>query len=116
MSGYTDHAGFEWVGGTRYRNTKTLAWHIGHRNGPLFIVEPGFKFDVSVPRWLWWLVNPHRLEYLKAAALHDKMLTSTDQWSRGVAAAVFYEALKADGVGRARRMIMFLAVILWTVR
>jgi hypothetical protein len=37
-------------------------------------------------------------------------------WSRIESAAVFHEALKADGVGRTKRLAMFLAVALWRYR
>jgi hypothetical protein len=66
---------------------------------------------VSVPRWLWWLFDPHERAYLKAAALHDHMLVAG--WDRISAASQFHNALKADKVRLWRRLAMFLAVSLY---
>lgn len=111
MSAYTDHFGAVHVGGIGYRLTRDLVWHIGHLNGPAFTVPAGYRFDVSVPWGLRWLFDPHRPDFHKAAALHDRMLD--EGWSRITAAAEFHNALKADGVAMWRRLVMFLAVALW---
>lgn len=71
----------------------------------------GFEFDVSVPRWLRWLFDPHRADFHKASALHDHMLTGG--WSRITAGAEFHNALKADGVRAIRRLVMLIAVLIW---
>jgi hypothetical protein len=118
MSAYTQHAGPqpdpfnpEALGGTRFRLTRELIWRIGMETGPSYTVPAGFEFDVSVPRWLWWIFNPREQAYLKGAALHDHMLIHG--WSRLTAAAEFHNALKADGVRLWRRLAMFLATALW---
>ncbi|PYE80805.1 DUF1353 domain-containing protein [Pseudoroseicyclus aestuarii] len=112
MSAYTAAAAwYELAEGLRYRVTVPLRWEIGREGGPAVTVPPGFVFDVSVPRGLRWIVSPRDARYLKAAALHDWLLE--DGWARVTAAAVFNEALAADGVGRLRRLAMWLAVSLW---
>ncbi len=114
MSAYTDHAGpieVTQLEGIRFRLERELIWRIGHIDGPVYRVPEGFTFDVSVPRFLRWLFSPHDRRMLKAAALHDHMLESG--WSRITAAAEFHNALKADGVGAARRLAMLMAVLLW---
>lgn len=83
----------------------------GH-SGLVLIVPAGFRFDVSVPRPLWPVFDPHDPRYLVAAALHDYALHRL-RWSREAAAAPFGEALRAAGVGRVRRLAMVLAVIVW---
>ncbi|MGR3626808.1 MAG: DUF1353 domain-containing protein [Limimaricola sp.] len=102
------------VGGTLYTTTGPLTWGIGRKSGPPITVPPGFAFDVSIPRPLWLAFSPHDPRYLRAAAIHDWLLT--DGWWRVTAGAVFLEALRADGVGRIRRLLMWLAVSLyrWT--
>lgn len=102
------------LGGIRYATTTPLAWGIGREGGPEIIIPSGFPFDVSVPPPLRWWASPHDPRYLRAAALHDWLLL--DGWWRVTAGAIFLEALRADGVGRIRRLAMWLAVSLyrWT--
>lgn len=118
MSAYTQHTGPkpdpfdpEALDGIRFRLARDLVWHIGHETGPAYPVPAGFEFDVSIPRWLWWLFDPREQAFLKGAALHDHMLIHG--WSRLTAAAEFHNALKADGVRLWRRLAMFLATALW---
>ena len=111
MSAYTSHAGAVRVSGIVYKLTEPMLWRIGHKDGPIYVVPEGFTFDVSVPRLLRLLFDPHRADFHKAAALHDHMLQSG--WSRITAGAEFHNALKADGVGAITRLVMFLAVVLW---
>ncbi|WP_263618114.1 DUF1353 domain-containing protein [Pseudooceanicola nanhaiensis] len=58
-----------------------------------------------------WLFDPAAPEYLKAAALHDWLLS--EGWDRMTAGAVFHNALAADGVSVWRRLVMWLAVSLY---
>lgn len=89
-----------------------LLWDIGRKaSGFTYVVPVGFVFDVSVPPALRWLISPEDPHFLKAACLHDHMLRHG--WDRRTAGAVFHEALAADGVGRALRLAMWLAVSLW---
>ena len=114
MSQYTAHKGAVHLGGIKYHFEFDLAWAVGHPNGELFIVKAGTSFDVSVPWQLRWLISPHDPRYHKAAALHDEMLKRG--WSPSVAAAEFFEALKADGVRGLELWAMYLGVVYWTVR
>lgn len=112
MSSYTDSFGVIHLDGVRYLLTAKLHWDIGAKgSGLTYRIGSGFVFDVSIPRILQWLFSPHDRRFLKAAALHDHMLEAG--WSRAESAAVFHEALKADGVPRWKRMAMFLAVALY---
>lgn len=107
QSWYEYHAELE-----KYRVVKPIYWDIFYLGSGLTVHVPaGYDFDVSVPKWLCWLVNPHKVEFLKAACLHDFLLESGSD--RVTAAAVFHEALKADGVSLWRRLAMWLAVSLW---
>lgn len=110
MSAYTTHDGlFVPIGGIRYRTTAEIAWERGEKgSGWWFHVPAGTAFDVSVPLPLRWIVSPHDKRFLKAAALHDAMLLAGVDRLR--AAAEFNLALKADGVGRAKRLAAVAAV------
>jgi len=115
MSAYTKALPVVDIGGGDYLTDADLRWDLGKEgSGLTYTVPAGFRFDVSVPRILQWAFNPNDRRFLKAAALHDHMLESG--WSRIESAAVFHEALKADGVQRWRRLAMFLAVALWRYR
>ncbi|MFG6591293.1 DUF1353 domain-containing protein [Sulfitobacter sp. 1A12157] len=112
MSAYTA-ARYPWARhGAGYITTAPIAWEVGRKGSDLWLTVPtSFPFDVSIPRLLRWVFNPHDTRFLKAAALHDYALA--DGWDRVSAAAAFCDALKADDVGKAQRLAMTLAVILW---
>ena len=116
MSAYT-HAE-DWclpVGGILYQSIRPLSWEVGAQGSGLIVTVPaGTVFDVSIPRGLRWLFDPHDPRYLKAAALHDEMLLRG--WARTTAGAEFHEALKADKVAMWRRLSMWLAVSLFKYR
>ena len=115
MSAYTETLPVIDMGGGDYVTDADLRWDLGREgSGHTYIVQAGFRFDVSVPGVLQWAFNPGDRRFLKAAALHDHMLE--DRWSRVESAAVFHEALKADKVPRWKRLAMFLAVALWKYR
>lgn len=96
--------------GAGYITTTQVTWEIGAKGSGLFLHLPvGFWFDVSVPWWATRAFDPHDPRYLLAAALHDYALHRLG-WGRVSAAAPFSEALRANGVSRARRLAMVLAV------
>lgn len=104
------------LGGGKYQARAPIRSEIGGQSAGLFLEVPaGFVFDVSVPRPLRWLVDPHDARLLAAAALHDYALHRLG-WPREVAAAPFGAALRAAGVSRAKRLAMVLAVIVWKWR
>ncbi|SFQ14537.1 Protein of unknown function [Roseivivax halotolerans] len=112
MSVYTDIGTWcEHVSGIEYRTTAPLTFEIGRKWSGLEIeVRRGTYFDCSIPRGLRWAFDPHDPRFLKASAIHDHLLGM--RWDRVTAGAIFHDALKADGVGRARRLAMWLAVSL----
>ncbi len=106
---------FDHVSGIKYASRFPIVWNIGRvDSGLTVIVPPGFVFDVSIPRWLRWLISPHEKKFFKAAALHDRLLK--EGWTRIAAGAVFHDALRADGVPAWLAIIMWLAVSLWRYR
>lgn len=104
---------FKRLSGRRYRVTRPVGLVIGGGSGLVQMAVPvGFEFDVSVPRLLWWLFDPHDDRFLEAAALHDFALHELN-WAREVAAAPFGHSLRQNGVSRIKRLAMVLAVIVW---
>lgn len=100
------------AGGILYRTTTPLIWEIGVLGSGLVVTVPSeFSFDMSVPRPLRWLVDPHNPQYRKASCLHDYLLDSG--WDRIRAAAEFNLALKADGVRSGKRLALFIAVAVY---
>jgi hypothetical protein len=112
LSEYTQSDAVIPIDGIRYALINELPWDIGKKgSGLTYIVQAGHVFDVSIPKLFRWIFSPHDKRFMKAAALHDHMLQAG--WSRTESAAIFHEALKADGVPRHERAVMFLAVALY---
>ena len=98
--------------GTEYISLIPITFDLGFKgSGFSYTVPKDFKFEVSVPRGLRWVLSPHNPKYLKAAAIHDHMLERG--WDRPTAGGVFQAALKVSGVGSTKRLTMFFAVTLW---
>lgn len=99
-----------------YETTKVVCWEIGTKGSDMWIEVPvNYRFDVSVPRCLWWLLSPHDVRFHKGACLHDYALHELG-WERVSAAAAFSEALRATGVPRLLRLVMVFSVIAWKWR
>lgn len=86
-------------------------------------VPKGFVFDgASIPRWLWSLVgSPQTGRYRDAAIIHDWLYYRGRVWPRDYrprkdADRVFYEAMRANGVGYERATLMYWAVRLFGPR
>lgn len=95
--------------GTDYMTVKDLSFDVGRKGSGWTVTVPiGFVFQVSIPKWLRWLLNPHDVRFLKAAAIHDKMLI--DKLDRKTSGAVFYDALRAAGVPWLLAHCMWFAV------
>ncbi|QGH74591.1 tail assembly chaperone [Bacteriophage DSS3_VP1] len=114
MSHFTELKHWYWQGRNKqYITTKEVKWEIGVEGSSLWVTVPkGFNFDVSVPKALTWLVDPHNPKYFKAACLHDYALHELN-WDRVSAAALFSEALRAEKLNSVLRLLMVYAVIGW---
>ena len=116
MSLYTRHLAISPGPGSMWTLLAPLAWEIGFKgSGLVWTVPDGFATDLaSIPLPARLVFDRGDSRYAKAAILHDHMLdTGVD---RLTAAAEFHSALRADGVPRWRRLVMFLAVALWRYR
>lgn len=93
-----------------YRTTRVVKYCLSD-GACLASVPVGFKFSVSVPRWLQSAFNPHDVRFLAGAALHDHALEAGQ--GRVASARIFWGALEADGVSFVRRTAMASATIIW---
>lgn len=90
------------------------------RQGVVWTVPLGFQTNgASVPAVFWLLVgHPYSPSSLRAAILHDWMCR--DPRGHGLSSRevhrVFYEALRADGVGVVRAWLMYAAVAVFGPR
>lgn len=114
MSKFTNHfAYFEVQPRGTFELSAPLMWEVGKLGSGLVVTVPkGFRFEVSVPDRLRWLINPRDRRYLLAAAVHDHLVA--EKWSNNRSAIEFYHGLKAMGVGRVERFILTACVLAWT--
>lgn len=103
----------EHVGGIQYCTTAEVDWGLGTPLSKTRLILPaGRVFDVSVPRGLRWLFDPHAPRYRLAGLIHDHLI-HIDQWSRLRAGGEFHDALRAGGTGPAEALVMWLGVSLF---
>ena len=109
-------------GGTRYVLRDALLWRVGKADSDYLLIIPArTEFDLSVPRWLHWLLSPHDRIWLPAAAIHDELLRRG--FDPAFAAGEFRRAVSArvaraiqDGLIRRDRRVWpaFYGVLIWT--
>jgi hypothetical protein len=98
------------AGGIRYRTTEKIDWGLGHPlSNTRLKIDAGQVFDVSVPRGLRWLFDPHDPRYRLAGLIHDELL-HVNRWTRMRAGGEFHDALRAGGTPVWRALVMWLAV------
>lgn len=113
----------EWIQSGRsdltIRLLRPFTFHRLHKQEDI-TVPAGFDCDgASIPRLLWTLVgSPMTGRYRDAAIIHDWLYHQSRRWprakrSRKDADRVFYEAMRANGVGYERAHIMYWAVRLF---
>jgi hypothetical protein len=115
MSEFTQFKDYSKVAGTykTYVLNKDLCWDIGSKNSDWnLIVLTGRTFDISVPRWLEWIQNPHDKAVLLAAAVHDELLRlGHDQ---AFASVEFRRAAIAGGTRWFKAWLLFFSTLVWT--
>jgi hypothetical protein len=99
---------------------------ISYQFGRMEILVPqGYAFDgPSIPRLFWWMtgLSPMDDETLLPSLIHDYICDNPEVAPRVVGDGVFVTALSCSvwngrtvrGVPRCRRMLMYLAVRLWS--
>ncbi len=95
-----------------YKNGRTIYRLTNDMDISGFIIPAGFVTDLAtIPRFILWLI-PQRGAYDKAAILHDYLLLKFDKPKKEVD-RIFLEQMKADGVVRWKRNLMYIAVRLF---
>lgn len=115
MTKFTDFKGYGYISNThkRHQMTQPMSWEIGKKgSGWILIVPIGYKFDISVPRWLEWLVSPFDRRILLPAAIHDRLLELG--FDAAFASSEFRRACRSLGVGAIFAWALFAATLLWT--
>lgn len=110
MSRYTDHLALEPYG-KMWVNRTPFSFDVGYKgSGATVIIPKGVLSDLAtIPWYARPFIRTADARFAKASFLHDHMLKQG--WSPQVAAACFYDALRADDVPAFTAGIMFLAVL-----
>lgn len=100
-------------GSLLYDMRSSCVWDIGKRgSGWSLELKPGRTFDISVPKWLRWLLSPHDRNVLMAARVHDELLE--EGFDQAFASSEFRRALKVRGMSVGQSWVLFVATLLWT--
>lgn len=110
MSAVKDFTGVVPIAGTRkrYGYRDVFSWEVFSKGSGFFLVVPSYKeydFDVSVPKFLEWLVSPHDPILVIASGVHDRMLELG--YDEAAASAEFRRVLVAFGYPRFKAWRMF---------
>lgn len=114
-SGFSSFSRFSIVEGTRksYVLDDVMTWAVGKKNSGFDLqIEPGTRFDISVPHWLEWLQSPHDHALLPCAAVHDELLNRG--FDAAFASSEFRRAAIARGVHKGRAWVLFFTTLWWT--
>ncbi len=97
-----------------YKFHDPLTWEIGKKgSGYKLEIPAGYQADVSTPRLLERFFDPHDLNLLVPAAIHDRLLE--EGFDKAFASSEFRRALRARGVRPFKAWIMFFATLIHTV-
>ena len=83
-----------------------------------WIAEAGRTIDgASIPRFFWRFIGgPFSGKYRRASVVHDVYCENRAPGSSNIVHAMFYNAMRADGVGRVKAWLMWAAVRLFGPR
>lgn len=107
----------KWLKGATFELTEDLHYYSATYRG-VFVVPAGFTTDfASIPRFAQ-SIFPKSGQYNRAAVVHDAGYTGNLRTLTGqrvhlikpLTDKLFYEAMRADGVGRLAAKLMYLAV------
>lgn len=74
MSKFSDFTEFSAISAFDYQLDKKLTWEVGRKgSGFKLEIEKGYRFNLSVPWFLSWILSRHDKRVLLAAAVHDKL-------------------------------------------
>lgn len=113
MSAFTEHPDPLYLQGIKYALRAELRWEIGKRGSGVWLVVPkGHIFDVSVPKPLRWLIDPHQRALLLPSAIHD--FTTRNGWEWQTCAGLWHHTLRANRVCPVKAFLFFVAVSFFT--
>lgn len=115
MSRFTYFEDFDLVEGSRklYQLNGSICWEVGALDSGWELTIPeGTIFDISVPRALEWIQNPHDRAVLLAAAVHDELLKHGHDVA--FASSEFRRAAMSRGCSTRRAWLLFTTTLLWT--
>ena len=113
MSTFSQFEAFEKREGIIYELKADLVWNIGKKeSGWSLTIPKGREFDISVPRWLRWILSPDDRCVLPAAAIHDELLNQGHDVA--FASSEFRRAVLARGGGMIWAWMLFWATLVWT--
>lgn len=117
MSDYSEFFAIEPVNNGHWRLTRDMPFDLTYGDKRTRIVIPcGFETDgPTIPALARVIFNPADARYMKAAVVHDWML-SQKEYAPSQSAAAFRDALKAAAVPVWHVKIMWIAVLVWTSR
>jgi len=112
FSKFTAFSPLSGVEGADYQLDEPLTWEIGRKgSGFKLELEKGYKFNLSVPWFLSWLLSPHNKKVLLAAAVHDK-LTELD-YDIAFSSAEFRRAAIARGYNPVGAWALFIGTFVY---
>jgi hypothetical protein len=102
--------------GTKWMTQRDLSFEIGLKGSGLIVKVPsGTKTDfATMPRVLWTIMPPHDARFAAAFVLHDHLCRWVG-FSRVVADAILYDALRVLGASLFRAWAVYAAVSAWRI-
>jgi len=109
---FTKCDNFKYIEETKYILLEDVVWEIGRKGSNLPVTLPaGYIFDISVPKGLTWVQDPHDRKVLLAACLHDWLLDN--RFDIAFASAEFRRACIARGVSKLPAWMLFSSTYLY---
>lgn len=112
---FTRFEDFKRVSGQRklYKTSAPLVWEIGAKGSAWHLnIKPGTTFDISVPLWMEWALDPHDRRILLAALVHDELLRQGHDVA--FASSEFRRAAIARGASKWMAWTLFTTTLVWT--
>lgn len=115
MSKATQYDDYIHVYKNKYKLGSNLVWEIGLLgSGWELTVPKDFEFDISVPKWLQWLISPHHRAWFLGSAIHDYLLKNG--FDRGFAAGEWYRGARAMREKDSLRWLVLVAYFMIVLR
>ncbi|MBW1635268.1 MAG: DUF1353 domain-containing protein [Deltaproteobacteria bacterium] len=105
--------GFEKIGEKRWEATRDMEFFYGKNDSLKAEIDEGFVTDFATIPFPVCLIYPSdREDYALPSAVHDRLYATKD-YSKLMADAIFYQAMKESGVNLFTRTLFFIGVALF---